>query len=306
VIDRSVSIPVTLLAGYLGSGKTTLVNHVLHHANGTRIAVMVNDFGDLPIDASLIEATDDDIVQLSGGCVCCSYGNDLTRALIRLSELDTAPEHILIECSGVALPKPVKSSLTLLPALQHDGTIVMVDAEQINAQLNDRYIGDTVLRQIEQADLIAVNKSDSVDASALTETVDKLTGLVGDCVFAVDQAKLPIELALSTNLSLGQGIREDATGSSASTHVRFTSTVIRLEEGISINRLTEILTMPAFGVLRAKGYVLSDDNQWHLLQQVGQKAQLKPIESPSESGFVVIGVADVLDVDGLRSALSVS
>ena len=76
-----MTLPVTILSGYLGAGKTTLVNAMLRQANGKRLAIMVNEFGDLPIDADLIEAEGDDLIALAGGCVCCSYGGDLIAAL---------------------------------------------------------------------------------------------------------------------------------------------------------------------------------------------------------------------------------
>jgi len=169
--------PVTLLAGYLGAGKTTLLNHLLRHADGLRIAVMVNDFGDLPIDASLIMASDDDIIQLSGGCVCCSYGNDLMRALTRLLQLASPPQHILIECSGVALPKPIVSAMSLVQGLSYDGTVVMVDAEDVKRQLANRYIGDTVSRQIQQADLLVLNKAAALDTEERENVAASLASL---------------------------------------------------------------------------------------------------------------------------------
>jgi len=96
----SEALPVTIVGGYLGSGKTTLVNHLLRNANGVRIAVMVNDFGELPIDADLIEAQDGDVISLSGGCICCSYGDDLSLSLQKLRAQPTLPDHIVIEASG--------------------------------------------------------------------------------------------------------------------------------------------------------------------------------------------------------------
>jgi G3E family GTPase len=109
------AIPVTIVGGYLGAGKTTLVNHLLRHSQGRRIAVLVNDFGELAIDAELIEARDGDMLQLAGGCVCCSFGSDLLAALLRLRDMQPAPRHILIETSGVALPGAVARTLTLVP-----------------------------------------------------------------------------------------------------------------------------------------------------------------------------------------------
>ena len=103
-------LPVTVIGGYLGAGKTTLVNHLLRHAGGRRIAVLVNDFGALPIDADLIEARDGDLLAIAGGCVCCSYGSDLMDALAALLERSPRPDHLVIETSGVALPGSVARS----------------------------------------------------------------------------------------------------------------------------------------------------------------------------------------------------
>ena len=95
-------LPVTVVGGYLGSGKTTLINNLLNSADGHRYAVLVNDFGELSIDAQLIEKQDGNVISLSGGCICCSYGNDLTSALLEL-KTDTI-DQVVIEASGVALP----------------------------------------------------------------------------------------------------------------------------------------------------------------------------------------------------------
>ena len=91
------NLPVTVVGGYLGAGKTTLVNYLLRNANGLRLAVLVNEFGELAIDKDLIEAEDDGLISISGGCVCCSFGGDLIAALRGLSQMKPQPQHILIE-----------------------------------------------------------------------------------------------------------------------------------------------------------------------------------------------------------------
>ena len=113
-MSGSQKTPVTIIGGYLGAGKTTLVNHLLRNAQGRRLAILVNEFGELPIDADLIEARDDDIISLSGGCVCCSYGNDLIMAMMDMARMEPRPDHIVLEASGVALPAAIASSLSLL------------------------------------------------------------------------------------------------------------------------------------------------------------------------------------------------
>ena len=99
-----MGIPVSVIGGYLGAGKTTLVNHLLRNANGRKLAILVNEFGELPIDADLIEADDGDMISIAGGCICCSYGSDLVGALMELPERMPDMDGMLIEASGVALP----------------------------------------------------------------------------------------------------------------------------------------------------------------------------------------------------------
>src|ERR1700744_4083449 len=160
-------LPVTLIGGYLGAGKTTLVNHLLRNADGRRLAVLVNEFGELPIDADLIEARDGNLLSISGGCICCSFGSDLLGALLQLKDRADAIDHLLIETSGVALPASIVQSLALLPDLALDGVIVVADAETIEQRSRDRYMADTVLAQLAGADIILLNKIDLVSRERL-------------------------------------------------------------------------------------------------------------------------------------------
>src|SRR6202000_498817 len=132
--DMSGKIPVTLIGGYLGAGKTTLGNHLLRHGHGRRLAVLVNEFGELPVDADLIEARDGNLLSISGGCICCSFGSDLLAALMQMKNPANSIDPLLIETSGVALPQSIVQSLTLLPDLALDGVIVVADAETIEAR----------------------------------------------------------------------------------------------------------------------------------------------------------------------------
>ena len=137
-------LQVTVVGGYLGAGKTTLVNHLLRNADGLRLAVLVNEFGELPIDADLIEAEDDKIISIAGGCVCCSYGNDLMLALMDLAKMKPRPDHVLLESSGVAIPGSIAASIGLLADFSADGVVILADAETIRKNAADRYVGDTV------------------------------------------------------------------------------------------------------------------------------------------------------------------
>ena len=129
--------------------------------------MLVNDFGDLPIDADLIESRDGQVVSIAGGCVCCSFGSDLVAALMKLPQRTPRPEHLLVEASGVALPSAVARSVTLLPSYRLDATVVLADAETVRGRAADRYLGDTITRQLADADLIVLNKTDLVKPDEL-------------------------------------------------------------------------------------------------------------------------------------------
>mgnify|MGYP001015843145 FL=1 len=160
-------LPAIVVGGWLGAGKTTLVNRLLRAADGRRIAVLVNDFGEVSIDADLIVSRDGPVMNLAGGCVCCAVGSDLLEALIALPSRLPALDLVIVETSGVALPAAVARSVRLAAGVTVDGTVVLVDAETVRARADDRYVGDTVLRQLAEADLLLLNKVDLVDADAL-------------------------------------------------------------------------------------------------------------------------------------------
>src|ERR671913_1645781 len=127
-MSDQAKIPCTIITGFLGAGKTTLVRHLLENAGGRRLAVLVNEFGDLGFDGSFIEGcgiegcTQEDIVELPNGCLCCTVADDFVPALNKLLDRDEPPEHILIETSGLALPKPLVNAFNW-PAIRSRVTV---------------------------------------------------------------------------------------------------------------------------------------------------------------------------------------
>ena len=176
-----------MIGGYLGAGKTSLLNHLLTHAGGERIAVLVNDFGELGLDAALVARRDTETITLTNGCVCCSIADDFGAALDAQVRSPRPPERIVVETSGVADPGKSARYAQGWPGVRLDAVITVVDLETIRTQATDRFVGDLVVRQIASADVLVANKSDRVELPARRVTMDWLArhapraGLIDTC-----------------------------------------------------------------------------------------------------------------------------
>jgi len=164
-----VPVPILLVAGFLGAGKTTVVNHLLAHAEGRRVAAVVNDFGAINIDAELIAGASDGVVSLANGCICCSLESDLLRTLAAILRRSPRPEAIVIETSGVADPADIVRNL-MDPVISRDApletVLCVVDATATAEALND-----ALLRaQLRAADVVALSKVDLADAAGQERT----------------------------------------------------------------------------------------------------------------------------------------
>jgi len=297
-------IPVTLIGGYLGAGKTTLVNHLLRERGERRIAVLVNDFGELPIDDALIESRDGPLLQLAGGCVCCSFGSDLMAALQQMLALQPRPEHILIETSGVALPAAVARMLGLLPGLRLDAQLVLADAETLRRHAADRYVGELVREQLQSADLVLLNKTDLVTEAGLAPLCEWLRAVAPRSrVLCCQQAQLPPELLLDVG-TLSAGPRRPAAVPDAG--ALFDSLSLEFDHAVDMAALAAMLAAPPLRLLRAKGLMRDRDGQARSLQLVGARTALAPSghANPQRGRLVCIALRGELQADRLRAALA--
>lgn len=162
-------LPVTIVSGYLGAGKTTLVNAILAGDHGLRIAVLVNDFGAVAVDEALIVNRERDVVALANGCMCCQIGGDLYDAIDRILRMRDRFDHLLIETSGVADPSRIAQIAIAESDLELLRTVVLVDAVNFADVLGDSRLNDTLLRQVRAADVILLTKADTVAATDLAD-----------------------------------------------------------------------------------------------------------------------------------------
>ncbi|MCL4685184.1 GTP-binding protein [Myxococcota bacterium] len=281
-VDR---IPVLVVAGFLGSGKTSLVRHLLAEAQaaGVRVAVVSNEFGALGIDRALLAGADTapggvPIRELEGGCVCCELTDDLVNTLEALRR-EVAPDQIVIETSGVALPYDVQLSLWRPPVsewISDDLGIVVVNAEQL---AEGRDLGPTFEQQVSAADLLVLNQVDRVDEARLPALETQLRALEPDAVI-VRAVHGQVDRALLVPPETPRGGRVPRDGhvcGDGHVHERFASELIDVEAGIAPDTL--IARLRGLGALRAKGWVETPEGT-RLVQGVGRRIELSPGAPP--------------------------
>lgn len=298
---QAAPIPLTIIGGYLGAGKTTLVNHVLRHANGLRLAVLVNEFGSLPIDADLIEARDGNLVSISGGCVCCSYGDDLVSGLMDIVALSPRPDHILLEASGVALPEGIAATASLLRDIALDGIIVLADMETIVAHARDRYMGDTVTAQLAAADLLVLNKADLASGEmAPARTALLQQHAPTSRVLTVEHGQIPLEILLAADIQQRRKVKPARHHHAPAT---FESRTMVPAGPVDADGLAKRLADAQLALLRAKGFVRSSDGDTYAIQIVGRRWSVSTARTVADPGLILIALPGGFEGPAFRDLL---
>ena len=338
-------IPVTVITGFLGSGKTTLIRHLMQNPQGRRLAVLVNEFGVVGVDGDILKSCADEncplenIIELANGCICCTVADDFIPTIEALLALPTRPDHILIETSGLALPKPLLKAFDW-PAIRSlitvDGVIALADAEAVAAgrfapdveAVNAQRLADASIDhetplsevfedQIFCADIVLLSKADLVDAVGLATARAVIEASAPRRVPILSMTEGVIDPRVI--LGLGAAAENDLAarpshhdGMDDHEHDDFNSVVIELGEVSDTDTLTEAIMRLAReqNVLRVKGYVAVAGKPMRMLvQAVGERVRCQFDQlwgaAPRVSRLVVIAEHADIDAGRIRAVLGV-
>ena len=337
-------IPVTVVTGFLGSGKTTLIRHLIETTEGRRLAVIVNEFGDVGVDGEILKSCAipdcpaENIVELANGCICCTVADDFIPTIEALMQLDPLPDHILIETSGLALPKPLLKAFDW-PAIRSrvtvDGVIALADAEAVAAgrfapdvaavdaqrQADDSIDHETPLSevfedQISCADVILLTKPDLAGPDGVAKAREMIAAETPKTLPMIEVAEGAVDARVI--LGLGAAAEDDLDarpshhdGPHDHDHEDFDTIVIDMPEmespGALVSRITTLARR--HNILRVKGYIAVRDKPMRLLvQAVGARIrhQYDRPWGPDEDRtghLVVIGEHDDINVETIRHVL---
>lgn len=312
------SVPLTLLTGFLGAGKTTVLNRILAGDHGLRIAVMVNDFGDLDIDEELVAGRSEGTLRLTNGCICCSLKEGLVTAVMDVLHRNEGPEHIVLEASGVADPTGIATTL-LAPVfggrIRLDGVVCVIDALQFDA---DHAEQDLILRQLMVSDLIVLNKCDLIDETTLADIEAQIRGWLSQArILPTVQGDAPMAILLSSMHAPAARLHHAAaehdcrTGQCAhpghQAHGAFDTWYYETPEALCPEALQRLARSLPPTVYRIKGRArLPAPASGHgIIQGVGRRLHVEPVEPRlrrDQSELVVIGARGSLNHTWLRAS----
>jgi cobalamin biosynthesis protein CobW len=329
--------PVTIITGFLGAGKTTLIRHTIENANGRRLALIINEFGDLGVDGAILKSCgieacpEENIVELTNGCLCCTVADDFVPTLDALLSRPARPDHIIIETSGLALPKPLVKAFDwpdIRARATVDGVVAVVDAPAVAAGRfaddldalakqreadpsldHENPLEEVFEDQLLAADLVILNKTDLLGDAELRAVEGQIAGLLPRAVKMVkaQYGAIPASVLLGVNAAV-----EDDLASRPSHHDNeedhdhddFESFVVEVPPCLSPALLAERAAQAAadYDVLRIKGFAAVEGKPMRLLvQAVGSRVETR-YDRPWDNGAARAGRLVVIGLKGLDQA----
>ncbi len=301
---REKKLPVTIITGYLGSGKTTLVNHILTNNKKKKIAVIVNEFGEVGIDNELIVKTKEDIIELSNGCICCQVRGDIINMILKIIKTHKNLDALIIETSGLANPMPVAQTFFLKELQQLtdlDAIITVVDADHFEQNLK-RSNGED---QIKAADIILLNKKDTVSEKKREHIKKEITKLAPKArIHETTQSKIPLQLILNIGQfdlrrfvdKKGNWKEENHAHDEFGNHIDedgIISFMFKTEKPLDITKFQLFAQQLPDNIFRSKGIVwFKGLENKAVYQQVGRRIDVKTAEEwdkKKQTSIVFIG-----------------
>jgi G3E family GTPase len=282
-------LPMTVIGGYLGAGKTTLINQLLQAPHGRRLMVMVNDFGAINIDAALLQSADEDTLTLTNGCVCCTMGADLFLAIGDVLDRRPRPDHLIVEASGIADPQKIANAALAEPDLSYGGIVTLVDAQNFAALQDDVQIGPQIEAQLRCADLLLVSKTE-----ALTEDLNARLKRLSAVVPLLTEDSPALADLLLQDIARAPTTLHNTAQNTAPAHPSYMRWSHQSSACVTKAALRQALRNRPAALYRLKGFVQGEGSAGWLLHCVGQQISLEPIQHDTGTTLVGIGLADQL------------
>jgi G3E family GTPase len=279
VTERAAPLPVTVVGGFLGAGKTTLVNHILSGDHGLKVAVLVNDFGAINIDATLIASTEGGLYSLSNGCVCCGLNQGLVEQLEELLAARADIGHVVIEASGAADPARIMDTVRYArfsSRLRADAVVVVVDAAGFDAAITTA--PGLAEAQIGAADLLVLNKADLASRETLDAWRARWT-FPDTRAVETTGARVPFDILFAGEISPR---RAASVFSATPPHERAVSATWRHDVPVDLKRVQNVLAGLPTAIYRAKGFLRAPDGRCFAVHLVGTRLTFEPVAQAPE------------------------